>query len=877
LLADTFYAIIITGLAGNISPSGKTGMTSDEVRGSLYTAATSQLDIQNPMQALTGLLELTCQLLGTERAALYELDTGEGSFQPRLSHGIELSELGRVASQFEHTVLKRAINGQRAAATSGQSGALGLPLAPGIVACAPCITNDQTIGLLFVASETLDAFDDAALATLEVLAARAAEIFALARQTAGQTYLLHKLSLLYQASHAITGTRDRQEAIRQTASHLLKATSADICEVLLLDGGSGETIRFRQQLGKSMQQNVVTLVADNMPDYPIHREVLETLKPKTISLRPPVGSAKDIAMLDAEGVATASIFPLATRNEALGLVRLIYSQPGRSITEQEMEIAQAIVNIGAVGLQDALHFETAEAHASQLETLGEIGREMTSTLDLEDALQKAMEHTQNLLRAEAVVLFLLNEKGEKLVLKASGGARIRIRDVAIRLEEGIAGWVTRNKKPLIVNDVRANPLYHSAIDGQTGLLTTSVLCVPLTRRGEAIGVIEAINHPRGTFTEADQRLLSSVASWAAVALDNASLFRSVADERRRLETTLRETADAVVLTDNNGRIILVNQAAGQVFRINPELAEGRYATEIFVGHPLGDLLMDDEISLPTTLEVTTPTERVLYATISEITDVGRVAVMQDITALKQIDRMRSQLLGTAAHDLKNPLNAIRLGADLLNDAPLSEQQRKALNMMQRATDSMTNLITGLLETIRVESTSTFSYEPFQINDLIRRAIEDLRPLAEAKQQDVTFEPPDDSILIMGDPNRLNSVMGNLLSNAIKFSPPKAEIHIELSGDDDEVVVSVIDNGPGIPEDEVPRVFDHLFRGRITVQDPNNPIEGTGLGLALAKTVIEQHGGRIWVTSKEGEGSNFSFALPRESTPKTGSLRQERED
>ena len=104
-----------------------------------------------------------------------------------------------------------------------------------------------------------------------------------------------------------------------------------------------------------------------------------------------------------------------------------------------------------------------------------------------------------------------------------------------------------------------------------------------------------------------------------------------------------------------------------------------------------------------------------------------------------------------------------------------------------------------------------------------------------------------------------------------------EIRIELSWDDDEVIVSVIDNGPGIPEDEISRVFDHLFRGRITVQDPNNPIEGTGLGLALAKTVIEQHGGRIWVTSKEGEGSNFSFALPREPTPKTGSLRQERED
>jgi PAS domain S-box-containing protein len=853
-------------------------MDIENLRGNLYEAATTSLDIHNPMQALTTLLEVTCELIGADRAALYELDEVENNFTPRLAHDVSMGDLGRIASKSENPVLRKVFKHRRAAVAQSEGGALGLPLAPGVVACAPCLANGDTIGLLFVAAEHGQTFDDITLATLEILAARAAEIFELASQTASQSYLLHKLSLLYQASHAITGTRDRHEAIKQTASHLLKATSADVCEVLVTeDGGNQETIRFRQQLGKSMQQNVVTMVADNMPDYPVHKEVLSGLKSITISLSPPSGSAKDIAMLEAENFTSASIFPLLIRNKPLGLVRLLYTQPGRRINEQELELAQAIINIGAVGLQDAIHFETAESRANQLQTLGDIGREMTSTLDLEDALQKAMDHTQNLLKAEAVVLFLLNEKGEKLILKASGGARLRIRDVAIRLEEGIAGWVTRNKSPLIVNDVRANPLYHSAIDGQTGLLTTSVLCVPLERRDEIMGVIEAINHPRGAFTEADQQLLSSVASWAAVALDNANLFRSVTEERSRLETTLRETADAVVLTNNNGRIILVNQAAGQVFRINPELAEGRSAEEIFHNHPLSELLIDNELSLPTTMEVTTPTERVLYATISEITDVGRVAVMQDITALKQIDRMRSQLLGTAAHDLKNPLNAIRLGADLLNDAELSDQQRKALNMMQRATDSMTNLITGLLETIRVESTSNVSYEAFQINDLIRRAIEDLKPLSDARNQTVEFIQPDESILMMGDTNRLNSVMSNLLSNAIKFSQDGATIKVKVRWDEEEVIVSVIDNGPGIPEDEIPRVFEHLFRGRITVRDPNNPIEGTGLGLALAKTVIEQHGGRIWVTSKENEGSTFSFSLPKEATPKTGSLRQNHED
>jgi len=347
----------------------------------------------------------------------------------------------------------------------------------------------------------------------------------------------------------------------------------------------------------------------------------------------------------------------------------------------------------------------------------------------------------------------------------------------------------------------------------------------------------------------------------------------VAEERQRLEATLVETADAVVLTDRSGHVILVNKAAAQFFRINPDMAKGRPAAEIFVEHPLGDLLTDPDTKLPTNLDIKTPMDRVLYCTVSEVPDVGRVAVMHDITALKQIDRMRSQLLGTAAHDLKNPLNAIRLGADLLTEAPLTDIQRKALSMMHRATDSMTNLITALLETIRIESTTSLTFEPVQIQDLIRRSIEDLRPLADARRQTIEYAPPPEPLLILGDPNRLNSVMTNLLSNAIKFTDPGGMIRVTVEWDPEQVQINVADNGPGISEDEMPRIFEHLFRGRAAVRDPNNPVEGTGLGLALAKTVVEQHGGRIWVTSKEQQGSTFSVSLPREPIPKTGSLRK----
>jgi len=840
----------------------------------LYRAATTSFDDENPGQALGTLLALACEVTTSSRAALFELDEAEAGFSPRLATGASVADLGRLSSAAEHPILKQVLKKRRAITTDGSRGALGLPLAPGTVACAPCITGGQTIGLLFIGSDGVKTYTPESLQTLEVLAGRAGEVLTSARRSAAQSYLLTKLTLLYQATHAITGTRDRQEAVRQTASHLLRATTADVCEFQVLDDGEGLTTRFRHQLGKGVQPSLVSLITERGLDYPVNRQVLHELKPGTISLSPPLGSSRDQDLLKSEGFQSATVFPLAARNQALGTVRLLYTQPGRRINEQELELAQAIINVGAVGLQDAIHLETADARAAQLQTLAEIGREMTSTLDLEAALENAMRHAQGLLQAEACVLFLLDEQRQELVIKASGGAQPRIRGVAIHLEEGIAGWVARNRQPLIVNDVRSNPLYHSSIDGQTGLLTSSVLCVPLETRGEVLGVIEAINHPHGAFLEADQQVLASVASWAGIAVDNANLFRRVAEERSRLETTLVETADAVVLTDRMGKTILVNKAAGQAFRINPELATGRPALEIFHGHPLGDLLTRDDISLPTTMEITTPTDRILYATISQVTDIGRVAVMQDITALKQIDRMRSQLLGTAAHDLKNPLNAIRLGADLLHDAPLTDQQRKALTMMQRATDSMTNLITGLLETIRVESTANISLEPVQINDLIRHSIEDLRILAEKRRQAIHYRPPDESLLIMGDPGRLNSVMSNLLSNAIKFTAAGGSIRVDARWDEEEVVVSVSDNGPGIPHDEIPRVFEHLFRGRAAIQDPNNPVEGTGLGLALAKTVIEQHGGRIWVTSAESEGSTFYFSLPREPTPKTGSLRKE---
>lgn len=228
-------------------------VTQNGSRGGVYRAATATFDFQNPALALGGLLRLASELMKSPRAALYEVAEAEGGFSPRFAHGVPVTELGRLASSSDHPVLKEVLSKRRASSSGSGRSALGLPLGAGTVACAPCISGGQTIGMLFVGKDEATSYPSEALETLEVLASRAGEVLAFARQTATQSYLFLKLSLLYQAAHAISGTRDRQEAIRETAAHLLKATTADSCEALILDEGEGLTTRFRQQHGKSPQ------------------------------------------------------------------------------------------------------------------------------------------------------------------------------------------------------------------------------------------------------------------------------------------------------------------------------------------------------------------------------------------------------------------------------------------------------------------------------------------------------------------------------------------------------------------------------------------------------------------------------------------------
>ncbi|MDB4870991.1 MAG: Sensory box histidine kinase, partial [Gemmatimonadales bacterium] len=228
---------------------------------------------------------------------------------------------------------------------------------------------------------------------------------------------------------------------------------------------------------------------------------------------------------------------------------------------------------------------------------------------------------------------------------------------------------------------------------------------------------------------------------------------------------------------------------------------------------------------------------------------------------EMLARAREDVLGVVAHDLRNPLNLIQMTAELMLDEELPHPRRsELLGIAVRAAKEMNRLIEDLLDTVRLQSGRlSLTVEDVSVDDIIRRADETFRPVAERRR--LHFETTGhDGITVRADPTRVAQIVGNLLGNAIKFAPEQGWVKLLATPQDREVLFQVTDDGPGIPADNVSHIFDSFWQAR------KNDRRGVGLGLAIAKTLVEAQGGKIWVDSKVDHGSTFSFSLPAVNVP-----------
>jgi PAS domain S-box-containing protein len=350
----------------------------------------------------------------------------------------------------------------------------------------------------------------------------------------------------------------------------------------------------------------------------------------------------------------------------------------------------------------------------------------------------------------------------------------------------------------------------------------------------------------------------------------AQLISQLRNEKHKTERIIHEITDGIIVIDTAGEIVLINPAAMRLLGINGEDMPKDVGVIEREVPPLHDVFQNADQQLTEEIEVSQSARaalRVLKATSVPLRDeqgdlLGKVTVFQDVTSIKEVDRLKSEFVLQVSHELRTPLTSIKGSIDNLRDCiagPLSRKQTEYLDLMSKSSDELVKLINDLLEISSLESGDVkLIPETVVLQDLIAGIVDKYRLLAERKRLDLHMEKFEGESRIHGDAAKLEQAIGHIVDNAVKFTAPGGAITVTLYQNRRFIKGSIRDTGMGIPLDEQWTIFDRFYR----VSQGSSSIEkGTGLGLYIAKNVIEMHGGRIRVSSEVGKGSEFSFTLP----------------
>lgn len=328
----------------------------------------------------------------------------------------------------------------------------------------------------------------------------------------------------------------------------------------------------------------------------------------------------------------------------------------------------------------------------------------------------------------------------------------------------------------------------------------------------------------------------------------------------QLAAILRQIQNPMLVVDTQGRVVLFNLAA-QAFltRIKPgEPAIGRLLFEVTDNPSLLGIFDYADGRLIASREVELDDGRIFNAHISDIAGTGRAVVMQDITHLKDLDRIRADLVTTISHDVRSPLTAILSYVELMRRmGELNAQQHLFADQIKESVQRITELIGELLEHNKLEIGLDQQCEPVLLWQVTRRAAETLAGRADVKNQRLLLDFREDDLRVWGNPLRLQHVVSNLIDNAIKYTPVGGEVTVRIRQEAGQAICTVSDTGIGIPLEDQPHIFDKFYR----VTQEAGSHEGTGVGLSIVKSIVEAHDGRVWVESQPDKGTTFTVMLP----------------
>jgi PAS domain S-box-containing protein len=429
--------------------------------------------------------------------------------------------------------------------------------------------------------------------------------------------------------------------------------------------------------------------------------------------------------------------------------------------------------------------------------------------------------------------------------------------------EGLAGRAMRTGQSCVVADLGAADGAVPDLEGalaRAGL--AAALVVPVRRGLEMLGALFFASRARDAYGAEDVQIATLLASGLSAALETSRAYQALADERSTLAAVLGSTADAVLMVNPDGVVLLANPAVRGMLGLQPEALLGRTLGEgvenqalrsLFAAppaHPVELVLADGRTAQATVVPVVTPYGET----------VGAAAVLRDITLLKNLQAMKDDFVQAVSHDLKSPISAIAGLAYLLAQERTDDAlHQERVDRIRATTQAMSELVTDLLDLGRIEAGLDPATERDDLVPLIAAAVTTLAHDADAKRIALDTSLPKEAWLRLSAA-RLRQALLNLVGNAIKYTPPGGRVRVTLTVSEasDTATVAVSDTGHGIPAADLPHVFDKFYRvkSRATADTP-----GTGLGLAIVKSIMDMHRGRVRVESTEAAGSTFFVDLP----------------
>ncbi len=752
----------------------------------------------------------------------------------------------------------------------------------------PLVSGGSVLGFLLAANhrEGSRDFSEDELRLLRILANQAAPIIENANLLQQLTLRAQRAESLRQIASLASSPGSLEEILKSSMEELARLLGADATAVFMVD---------QKRTALSLLRPASSLDFRQVPDHLARLGLDDPQFPFTAtgSLRTTYSGKALMYAVQAESLAAA---PLVVRGHGIAEIWVCSRQPDFFGTSDLQVIASAAGQLAGV-VERALEDRSEELRREhrRLQTMLRISTELSSSLDIQQVLQRSLTVINEALGAE-----------ESLILTRQSGELFRAGEALARLSEDgrladdspeyqIDRMAVQSREPVWVN--------HLAEDGRWILppgkppAAASALGIPLILGEEILGSLILLHKQPGAFLESHIELLAAVARQIASTLKNSELFYLIRDQAEKLGGMLREqqieasrsraileaVADGVVVTGAQGQVTLFNDSAGRILGAPSGQVAGQPLERLqnLVGQAGEEWLgairawTEDPAAVQEgqtyAAQVNLDNGRVVSFHLAPVlwrsSFLGTVSIIRDITHEVQVDRLKSEFITNVSHELRTPLTSIKGYADILlmgAAGELTAQQNHFIQVIQENSRRLQSLVDDLLNVSHIQAGKVvLDLQPVDLGEIARGVADEILQLSEQekKAMDVHLEIEPGLPPARADCERIRQVLRSLVLNGYQYTPENGRVVIRIQQvHPGELQVDVQDNGIGIPLEDQPRIFDRFFRGEHPLIMAS---AGAGLGLALAKILIEMQNGRIWFASSgvPGEGSLFSFTLP----------------